>query len=41
MYGVSLYTVTTSMRGKEDALILEYVLNNLNNRTVYLPLKDG
>lgn len=39
MYGVSLYTVTTSMRGKEDALILEYVLNNLNNRTVYLPFE--
>lgn len=36
MYGVSLYTVTTSMRGKEDALILEYVLNN---RTVYLPFE--
>lgn len=37
--GVSLYTVTTAMRGKEDALILEYVLNNLNNRTVYLPFE--
>lgn len=37
--GVSLYTVTTAMRGKEDALILKYVLNNLNNRTVYLPFE--
>ena len=37
--GVSLYTLTTAMRGKEDALILEYVLNNLNNRTVYLPFE--
>ena len=39
LYGVSLYTVTTAMRGKEDALILEYALNNLNNRTVYLPFE--
>lgn len=39
LYGVSLYTVTTAMRGKEDALILEYTLSNLNNRTVYLPFE--
>lgn len=39
LYGVSMYTVTTAMRGKEDALILEYALNNLNNRTVYLPFE--
>ncbi|RGR48537.1 hypothetical protein DWY45_17375 [Phocaeicola plebeius] len=37
--GVSLYTVTTAMRGKEDALIMKYALNNLNNRTVYLPFE--
>ena len=39
LHGLSLYTVTTAMRGKEDALILKYVLNNLNNRTVYLPFE--
>lgn len=27
------------MRGKEDALIMKYTLNNLNNRTVYLPFE--
>ena len=37
--GITTYTVTTPMRGKEDALILEYTLNNLNNRTVYLPFE--
>lgn len=37
MCGVTQYTVTTSMRSQEDALILEYQLNALNNNTVYLP----
>lgn len=39
LHGLSLYTVTTAMRGKEDALIMKYALNNLNNRTVYLPFE--
>ena len=39
MCGISQYTVTTSMRGIEDALIMEYKLSDLNNNTVYLPFK--
>lgn len=39
MCGISQYTVTTSMRGIEDALIMEYKLSALNNRTVYLPFE--
>lgn len=39
MCGISQYSVTTSMRGQEDALIMEYQLNTLNNNTVYLPFE--
>lgn len=39
MCGVTQYTVATSMRGIDDALIMEYKLSALNNNTVYLPFE--
>ena len=37
MCGITQYIATTSIRSQQDALIMEFQLNALNDNTVYLP----